>query len=103
MTSAGPPPAYRTLAQLIGAAANRKCPYCKTEPQVPCTWPGPDKYHVARFKRIGMTETERHSIEAATRVGIGNTGPKGYLVGELRPHHPEPRTEPDSEPEHEAG
>lgn len=90
MTSAGPSPGNRTLALLIEAAADRKCSYCKAESQVPCTWPGPDKYHVARFKRIGMTETERHHVEAATRPDIGHTGPKGYQVGELRPYRPEP-------------
>jgi hypothetical protein len=91
MTTEGPPPGDRTLSHLIQAAAGRKCSYCKAEPQEPCTRPGPDKYHVARFKGIGMTQTERRTIEAATRINWGrHTGPKGYLVGELRPYRPEP-------------
>lgn len=103
MTTGGPPPGDRTLSQLIAAAADRTCSYCKAEPQVPCTWPGPDRYHVARFKGIGMTDAERHHVEAATRPDIGHTGPKGYLVGELRPYRPEPRPEPEPDPEQEAG
>ncbi len=104
MTTEGPPPGDRTLSHLIAAAAGQKCPYCKAEPQVPCTWPR-DKYHVARFKGIGMTEAERHSVEAATRPDLGHTSPNGYLVGELRPRRPEPAAEPrlDPEPELEAG
>jgi hypothetical protein len=87
MTTGGPPPGGRTLSQLMIAAAGRKCSYCKAEPREPCTWPGPDKYHVARFKGIGMTRAERHTIEAATRLDWGRrTSPKGYLVGELRPY-----------------
>jgi hypothetical protein len=39
MTTAGPPPGGRTLAQLVAAAAAAKCSFCKAEPQVPCTWP----------------------------------------------------------------
>jgi len=103
MTTESPSPGDRTLSQLIDAAADRKCSYCKAEPQVPCTWPGPDRYHVARFKGIGMTEAERHHVEAATRPDMGHTGPKGYLVGELRPYRPEPRPEPEPDPELEAG
>ena len=71
MTSVGPSSGDRTLSQLIAAAADRRCSYCKAEPQVPCTWPGPDRYHVARFKRIGMTEAERQYVEAATLADIG--------------------------------
>ena len=94
MTTERPPPGDRTLSQLIQAAADRKCPYCKVEPQQPCTWPSPDKYHAARFNRIGMTQAERHTIAAATRPDSGrHTGPKGYLVGELRPYRPEPQPE----------
>jgi hypothetical protein len=100
MTTEGPPPGDRTLWHLIAAAAGQKCPYCKAEPQVPCTWPR-DKYHVARFKGIGMTEAERHSVEAATRPDLGHTSPNGYLVGELRPYRPEPAAEPRPEPEPE--
>ena len=103
MTTGGPPPGGRTLSQLIAAAADRECSYCKAEPRVPCTWPGPDRYHAARFKGIGMTEAERHYVEAATRPDIGHTGPKRYLVGELRPYRPEPGPEPGPEPELEAG
>lgn len=104
MTPGGPPPGDRTLSHLIAAAAGQKCPYCKAEPQVPCTWPR-DKYHVARFKGIGMTEAERHSVEAATRPDLGHTSPNGYLVGELSPYRPEPAAEPrlEPEPELEAG
>lgn len=98
MRTERPPPGDRTLSQLIQAAGDRKCPYCKVEPQQPCTWPSPDKYHIARFKGIGMTQAERRTIEAATRVDSGrHTGPKGYLVGELRPYRAEPQ------PEGEAG
>lgn len=104
MTTEGPPPGDRTLSHLIAAAAGQKCPYCKAEPQVPCTWPR-DKYHVARFKGIGMTKAKRHSVEAATRPDLGHTSPNGYLAGELRPYRPEPAAEPrpDPEPELEAG
>jgi hypothetical protein len=104
MTTEGPPPGDRTLSHLIAAAAGQKCPYCKAEPQVPCTWPR-DKYHVARFKGIGMTEAERHSVEVATRPDLGHTSPNGYLVGELRPYRPEPAAEPRPvpKPELEAG
>ena len=70
---------------------------------MPCNWPGPDRYHVARFRGIGMTEAERHSVEAATRSDIRHTGPKGYLVGELGPYRPESRPEPEPDPELEAG
>ncbi len=94
MTTQGPPPGDRTLSHLIEAAAAHKCSYCKAEPQEPCTWPGPDRYHVARFKGIAMTQAERRHVEAATRPGLGRTSPKGYLVGELRPYRPEPRPEP---------
>jgi hypothetical protein len=94
MTTQGPPPGDRTLSHLIEAAAAHKCSYCKAEPQEPCTWPGPDRYHVARFKGIAMTQAERRHVEAATRPGLGRTHPKGYLVGELRPYRPEPRPEP---------
>ena len=73
MTTEGPPPGNRTLAHLIQAAADRKCSYCQSEPQQPCTWPGPDKYHVARFKGIGMTQAERRTIEVATRIDWGRT------------------------------
>jgi hypothetical protein len=59
--------------------------------------PGPDRYHAARFKGIGMTEAERRHVEAATRPGIGHTGPKGYLVGELGPYRPEPEPDPELE------
>ena len=55
MTTQGPPPGDRTLSHLIEAAAAHKCSYCKAGPQEPCSWPGPDRYHVARFKGIGMT------------------------------------------------
>ena len=94
MTTQGPPPGGRTLSHLIQAAAAHKCSYCKAGPQEPCTWPGPDRYHVARFTGIGMTQPERRHVEAATRPGLGRTSPKGYLVGELRPYRPEPRPEP---------
>jgi hypothetical protein len=50
-----------------------------------------------RFKGIGMTEAERRHVEAATRPGIGHTGPKGYLVGELGPYRPEPEPDPELE------
>lgn len=100
MTTEGPPPGYRTLSQLISAAADQKCAYCKAEPQVPCTWPT-DKYHVARFNGIGVTEFERHSVEAATRPDLGHTRPTGYLVDELPPYRPEPTAEPRPEPEPE--
>ena len=86
MTTHGPPPGGRTLSHLIQAAAAHKCSYCKAGPREPCTWPGPDRYHVARFTDIGMTQAERRHVEAATRPGLGRTSPKGYLVGELRPY-----------------
>src|SRR5260370_32256090 len=99
MTPHGPPRGDRTLSPLIEAAAAHRCSYCKAEPQEPCTWPGPDRYHVARFKGIGMTQAERRHVEAATRPGLGRTSPKGYLAGELRPYQPEPRPEPGPGPE----
>ncbi len=34
---------------------------------------------ILRGRLIGMTEAERHHIEAATRPDIGHTRPKGYL------------------------
>jgi len=101
MTTQGPSPGDRTLSQLIAGAADRKCSYCKAEPQEPRTWPGPDRYHAARFKGIGMTQVERRHIEAATRPDLGQTSPEGYLVSELRPYRPEPEPEPDPDPEAE--
>ena len=57
---------------------------------------------MARFTGIGMTQAERRAIEVATRIDPGrHTGPKGYLVGELRPYRPEPM--PEAAPELEAG
>jgi hypothetical protein len=53
-------------------------------------------YHVARFRFKGMTEAERREVELATRIEA--TSPKGYLVHDLRPYRPEPRTEPGPEP-----
>lgn len=50
-----------------------------------------------------MTEAERHSVEAETCTGIGHTGPKGYLAGELRLYSPEPKPEPVPETDPEAG
>lgn len=98
MKTGGPPRGDRTLSQLIAAAAAQNCSYCKAGPQEPCTWPGPDRWHVARFNRIGMTQTERRTVEVATRIDPGrDSGPKGYLVGELGPYRPEPRPEPGPE------
>jgi hypothetical protein len=94
MTTQGPPPGDRTLSRLIEAAAAHKCSHCKAGPQEPCTWPGPDRYHVARFKGIGMTQAGRRHVEAATRPGLGRTSPKGYLVGELPPTSPNPGQNP---------
>ena len=88
MTTGGPPPGDRTLSRLIRPPPPRTAPTAKAGPQEPCTWPGPDRWHVARFKGIGMTHAERRTVEVATRTDPGrDTGPKGYLVGELGPYH----------------
>ncbi len=97
MTTEGPPPGDRTLSHLIAAAAGQKCPYCKAEPQVPCTWPR-DKYHVARFKGIGMTEAERHSVEAATRPDLGHTSPNDTWSANSAPTARNPRRNPGRNP-----
>jgi hypothetical protein len=55
---------------------------------------------VARFKDIGMTQAERRTVEVATRTDPGrDSGPKGYLVGELGPYRPELTPEPGPEPQ----
>jgi hypothetical protein len=100
MTTGGPPPGGRTLAQLIAAAAGAKCSFCKAEPQVPCTWPE-DKYHVARFRGLGMTGFERRQVEASARVDPARSGPKASLVSELPLYRPELVAEPEPELEAE--
>jgi hypothetical protein len=59
-----------------------------------------DKYHVARFRGLGMTGFDAAKLRRRP-VNPARSGPKASLVSELPLYRPEPAAEPEPELEAE--